>query len=530
MNTPNVSAMPVQSRDAVDEALDLALPLRRPAVRRQPRAGFARASAPRYAAMAAALFLAGCAAPAFKQPAVSVPASYKEAASAASGQDAVRSAPDGSTWKQAAPAERQPRGEWWKAFGDATLDAMVADAIANNQNVAVALARLKQARAIAGIAEADRSPQIGLSAGAQRQQLSPLEARQPAGSAVAPANAYQARLTASYELDLFGRVSSSVAAARGDAGASEANFRSVLLSLEADVAQTYFRVRALDAEIETAERAVALREESVRVTGRRFELGDIGEFDLARARTELASSRSEAIGLQRRRATAEHALAVLLGKPVAAFGLPSRPLAEAEQLPLIPGGLPSTLLERRPDIAAAQRAMEAANARIGVARAAMFPAVRLGAGAGGAAGAVGDVLTWGARSWLLGAALALPVIDGGRNRAEVTRSEAALEESVGIYRQHVLLAFAEVEDNLAGLRILADQGGQIEQALVSARRSAELAQKLYDAGRTGYLELLDAQRNLAQVERTAVQLRGERAVTTVALVRALGGDWDAAKG
>jgi multidrug efflux system outer membrane protein len=268
----------------------------------------------------------------------------------------------------------------------------------------------------------------------------------------------------------------------------------------------------------------------VKVTGRRFELGDIGEFDLARAKTELAQARAEAIGLQRQRATAEHALAVLLGKPVASFGLPSRPLADADQLPVIPAGLPSTLLERRPDIAAAQKAMEAANARIGVARAAMFPAVRLGASAGGAAGAAGDVLAWSARSWLLGAALALPVIDGGRNRAEVARSEAALEESVGAYRQRVLVAFAEVEDNLAGLRILADQDSQVEQAVVSARRSADLAQKLYDAGRTGYLELLDAQRNLAQVERNAVQLRGERAVTTVALVRALGGDWAVATG
>jgi multidrug efflux system outer membrane protein len=215
---------------------------------------------------------------------------------------------------------------------------------------------------------------------------------------------------------------------------------------------------------------------------------------------------------------------------VAAFAAPSRPLGEAERLPAIPAGLPSALLERRPDIVAAQRAMEAANARIGVARAAMFPAVNLGGGVGGAAGAVGDVFTWSARSWLLGAALALPLLDGGRNHANVARSEAVLEESVGSYRQRVLVAFAEVEDNLSGLRILGEQGEQVELALVSARRSADLAQKLYDAGRSGYLELLDTQRNLAQVERSAVQLRGERAITTVALVRALGGGWDAAKG
>jgi multidrug efflux system outer membrane protein len=279
----------------------------------------------------------------------------------------------------------------------------------------------------------------------------------------------------------------------------------------------------------TVEQTVRLREESVRVTGRRFELGDIGEFDLARAKTELSTARAEAIGLQRRRATAEHALAVLLGKPASVFAAPARPLLDTAALPLIPAGLPSTLLERRPDIASAQRTMEAANARIGVARSAMFPALSIGADGGGVAGTFADVFKWSSRSWLLGAALSMPLIDGGRNRSNLVRSEAALEEAVGAYRQSVLTAFAEVEDNLAGLRILAGQGAEIEQALVSARRSADLARKLYDAGRSGYLELLDAQRNLAAVERSAVQLRGDRAVTTVALIRALGGGWDASR-
>jgi multidrug efflux system outer membrane protein len=391
----------------------------------------------------------------------------------------------------------------------------------------VAAARVKQARAIAGIAEADRIPQVGLGVGAQRERLSPLEAALPKGAPVAPQNVYQAKLSASYELDLFGRVSSNVAAARGDAGAVEATYRSVLLSLQADVAQTYFRLRSLDAEIATVAQTVRLREESVRITSHRFELGDIGEFDLARARTELATARADAIGLQRQRANAEHALAVLLGKPAAAFSAPSNPLSDAAALPVIPPGLPSSLLERRPDIASAQRTMEAANARIGVARAAMFPALTLSADGGGVGTSFADVFKWSSRSWLLGAGLAMPLIDGGRNRSNVVRSEAALDEAVGSYRQSVLTAFAEVEDNLSGLRVLAGQSAEIEQALVSARRSADLAGKLYDAGRSSYLDLLDAQRNLANVERNAVQLRGERAVTTVALIRALGGGWDA---
>jgi multidrug efflux system outer membrane protein len=473
----------------------------------------------------AAALLSACTSPPLVQPTVEVPAVYKE-----SRAGAVRTAPDGTQWKPAQPAEHQPRGEWWKVFGDPELDALEAQAAAGNQNLAAAAARIRQARAVAGIAAADRSPQLGLSAGAQRQQLAPLEAKAPAGVQPAPGNAYQARLGASYEVDLFGRVASNVAAARADAGASEATYLSVLLSLQADVAQTYFRLRALDAELATADDAVRLRERSVQITERRFALGDIGEFDLARARTELSSARAEAVGLERQRSAAEHALAVLLGKPPAAFGAPSRPLAQAGQLPPIPAGLPSSLLERRPDIAAAQRAMEAANARIGVARAAMFPALNLGAGLGSVSGAAGEVLSWSTRSWLLGANLGLSLLDGGRNRARVQGSEAALDEAVAGYRQRVLVAFAEVEDNLAGVRILAEQADQIEQALVSARRSADLAQKLYDAGRSGYLELLDAQRNLATVERSAVKLRGERALTTVALIRALGGGWDQAEG
>jgi multidrug efflux system outer membrane protein len=501
----------------------------------------------------AALLLSACAAPAFKQPDIAVPAAFKEApagaahgapsiaqaagaragsaasataaATTATTAEGVLTAADGSQWRPARAAEQQPRGEWWLAFNDPALNALIAEATRNNASLAGATARVKQARAIAGIAEADRVPQVGVNVGAQRALSSPTQAGLPAGTPTSPHTSYTARLTASYEVDLFGRVSSNVAAARNDAATAEATYRSVLLALQADVAQTYFRLRATDAELDTLARTVQTREENVKVNQRRFDLGDIGEFDLARARTELSSTRAEAIGLQRQRATTEHALAVLLGKPASDFTAGASPLLDAALMPVIPAGLPSALLERRPDIAAAQRAMEASNARIGVARAAMFPALNIGASGGGVGGAFSDVFKISSRSWLLGALLSAPLIDGGRNKANVARSEAVLDESVAAYRQSVLVAFAEVEDNLAGLRILDGQAGQIEDAVVSARRSAELAQKLYDAGRSSYLELLDAQRNLAAVERTAVQLRGNRAVTTVALIRALGGGW-----
>ena len=468
------------------------------------RSMIARGVAP----LLAALLLTACAAPTFKQPAIDTPAAFKEAGAE------VKTAPDGSVWRVARQAEQQPRGEWWLAFQDPRLTELVDEATRNNASLAVAAARVKQARAIAGIAQADRVPQVGL--GVQAQRVRP-----------AAQTSYSASLSASYEVDLFGRVGANIEAARQDAGASEASYRSVLLSLQADVAQTWFRLRALDAELGTVDSAVRLREESVRVNQRRFDLGDIGEFDLTRARTELSVTRAEAIGLQRQRTNAEHALAVLLGRPAACFTAITSPLPDTVALPAIPAGLPSSLLERRPDIAAAQRAMEAANARIGVARAAMFPALSLNAAGGGVGGTMADVFNWSSRSWVLGALLSLPIIDGGRNKANVTRSEAALAESVAAYREQVLVAFAEVEDNLAGVRILAAQGAQLDEAVRSARRSAELARKLYDAGRSSYLDLLDAQRNLATSERSAVQLRGNQALTTVALIRALGGGWDA---
>src|SRR5471032_1493278 len=472
-------------------------------------------------AMAAAVLLAACAAPEFKQPQIATPAAFKEDQTL----PAVQTAADGTRWKQGVPAERQARGEWWLAFNDPALTELIGEATKANANLAVAAARVKQARAISGIAEADRIPQVGVNVGAQRNRASALSLSLPEGTPVAPGNVYQANLTASYEVDLFGRVSSNVSAARSDALAVEATYRSVLLSLQADVAQTYFMLRETDAELATLEQTVRLREESVHVNQRRYDLGDIGEFDLARARTELSTARAEAIGLQRQRTTNEHALAVLLGKPAASFTASVNPLQDSAFLPVIPAGLPSSLLERRPDIASAQRTMEASNARIGVAKSAMFPALTLSAAAGGQGSSFADVFKWSGRSWLLGAMMSMPLIDGGRNKNNIIRSEGALEESVATYRQQVLVAFADVEDNLAGLRILTEQAGQIDEAVVSARRSADLAQKLYAAGRSSYLELLDAQRNLATIERNAVQLRGNRAVTTVSLIRALGGGW-----
>lgn len=470
----------------------------------------------------AAMLLAGCAAPELQAPKLDIPAQFKEAVETAAPAGDSKEA---GRWKQAQPAEAQPRGEWWKAFNDAALNRLIDDATSANASLAIAAARVKQARAIAGIAESERIPAVDARFGGQRAKASAVSLGLPAGTQVAPGNAWQGQLTASYEVDLFGRVASNVSAARADASASDAVYRSVLLALQADVAQTYFRLRATDAELALLNRTVGLREENLRINQRRQELGDLGDLDVSRAKTELATTRAEAIALQRQRAQLEHALAVLLGKPAASFAAQANPLPEAASLPAIPAGLPSTLLERRPDIAAAQYAMMAANARIGVAKSAVFPALRLTAAGGGESAELSDLFQWSSRTWIIGALLNLPLIDGGRNRANIARSEAALEEAVASYRLNVLNAFAEVEDNLVGLRTLANQAGELDDAVASARRSVDLAGKLYQAGRSGYLELLDAQRNLVAVERSAVQLRGLRAATTVALIRSLGGGW-----
>ena len=480
------------------------------------------------AMLLAMLVIAGCAAPDFHQPEVAGPARFKEADGVSS---IVVSTPDVDAatqgrWKQAQPSESLPRGEWWKAFGDPALDALEAEAIAANGDLQAAAARVRQARALLGVAEADRWPQINAGAQALRGRNSDAALGVPQGTKVPTGNFFQAGLSASYELDLFGRVSNNVNASKADANATEATFRSVLLALQADVAQTYYRVRESDAEFALLKETVRLREDNVKLTQSRFDAGDISEIDLSRARTERATAQSDAIGVERQRAVAEHALAVLLGRAPAGFDFGVNPLLDVANMPGLPAGMPSSLLERRPDIAAAQQQMFAANARIGVAKSAIFPALSLTGQGGAESYQLSDLFKLSSTTWLIGAVMSLPIVDGGRNKANIRRAEAGLEESVGVYRQKVLVAFAEVEDNLVGLRTLDGQAHATDEAVASARRAAELAEKRYRAGQTGYLESIDAQRELLSVQRQAVQLRGSRATTTVALIRALGGGWE----
>ncbi|WP_426990806.1 efflux transporter outer membrane subunit [Cupriavidus sp. 30B13] len=477
------------------------------------------------ALLASLLAVAGCSlAPVYQVPDAAVPAAFKEAAGADGAPPAVSA--DGA-WKTAAPSDQLARGEWWTVFEDAALDALERQAIDANQNLKAALARVKEARALRQSARAALFPDLNAGFGPTRERVSPASQGLPAAADVPAQTLWRAQATASYEVDLFGRVSDSVAAATAEAAQSEALMRGVLLALQADVAQNYFNLRELDAEQALFARTVRLREDALRLVQSRFDAGAISELDIARAKAELATARSDAMTVARQRAAAEHSLAVLLGQTPAQFAVAPSPLAPVAVR--IPAGLPSALLERRPDIAAAERAMAAANARVGVARAAFFPSLSLTGAGGFESATLGDLFKWSSRAFLLGplagTALTVPLFDGGRRAGNLAGARAAYEEDVANYRQQVLQAFREVEDALSDLRILASQTQTQADAVSASGRAAQLSRTQYTEGAVNYLDVIDAERTVLQAQRAATQLAGLQAVATVNLIRSLGGGW-----
>jgi multidrug efflux system outer membrane protein len=422
-------------------------------------------------------------------------------------------------WTQAAPAEAQPRGEWWKAFADPVLDDLVERANRSNTSIQVAAARLAQARAFVRATDADRSPQIGVGASATRAQGI------VGGTFVGPArNIFATGADFSYEADLFGRLSHASDAATLDAQAQEGLLQSARLLVQSQVAQTYLALRALDDERSLVRSTVGAYRETLALTERRWRAGDVAELDVARASTEVAATESDALALDRQRAGLEHALAVLVGEIVSSFSLPVAEWSSA--LPVIPAGVPSTLLTRRPDVSAAQQTMLAAQARVGVAKAAYFPRVALTGTAGYASTDLSDLFEWSSRAWLLGAVASLPVFDGGRRKAGVESATAQLEGEVVRYREQVLVAFKDVEDELSALRLLAEQVEAQGRAVQSSSRSTALSDVRYRSGYVSQLDLLDAQRSELRNRRQAVQVRSAQYQSTVALVRALGGGWN----
>jgi multidrug efflux system outer membrane protein len=338
---------------------------------------------------------------------------------------------------------------------------------------------------------------------------------------------YRAPLVASWELDLFGRVRRLTEGARAEAAATEANFESVRLALTAEVATSYFSLRALEQELGIVQETIALRRRAYELVTAKLRSGTAADLDAARAENELASTEVEASVLANRRAAERNALAVLVGRSATDFEVATSANVTLDHIgvPPIPAGLPSGLLERRPDIAAAERSLAAANARIGVAKAAFFPAISLTGGAGYASGDIDGLFRADSRAWSIGPSLYLPIFQGGRNRANLARSRAAYEEAVAVFRQHVLIAFREVQDALTAGRYLTEQSGAQERALSSAQRATVLAQRRYDAGYVSYLEVIDAQRTALSNQRASVQLTAQRLNTSIALIKALGGGW-----
>jgi multidrug efflux system outer membrane protein len=344
------------------------------------------------------------------------------------------------------------------------------------------------------------------------------------GDAGPERNLFAAGVDLSYEVDLFGRLSHASAAAVLDAEASAALLQSTRLLIQAAVAQTYLAVRALDVERLIVQETLAAYRATLALTERRWRAGDVAELDVARVSTEAAATESEALAVERRRAELEHALAILLGLAPSEFALQTEEWRTS--LPTIPPGVPSTVLTRRPDVAAAQNSLLAAQARVGVAKAAYFPNIALTASGGYASSDIDDLFNWSSRAWLIGAIFSLPILDGGRREAGVQAAAAELDGALASYRDQVLVAFRDVEDQLSALRLLAEQAEAQARAVNSARRTTLLSDARYRGGYVSQLELLDAQRSELRNRREELQVRSARYQSTVALVRALGGSWE----
>jgi len=451
----------------------------------------------------AALVLAGCAAPPTIPPqgGLTVPVAFKT--------DVTPAAP--TTAPTTAPAA------WWQAFADPMLDDLIARAARSNNNIQIAAARVAQARALLRASDADRLPQIGAAAGATRDALPGAGGR--AGTLLSVG------ASLSYEVDVFGRLAKASDAAALDARSREALLQSTRLLVQADVARSYFLLRALDNEQALVQSTVQAYRDTLRLLERRFDAGDVPELDVARVRSEVAATESEALALARQRAAAENALALLVGEPASTLRI-----AAAEwqaTVPAVPAGVPSAVLARRPDVAAAQSSLLAAQARVGVAQSAWLPSLALTANGGQASPELSDLFKWPARAWGVGALLSLPIFDGGRRDAGIASASAEFDAELARYREQVLVAFKDVEDELASLRWLAAQERAQVDAVGAATRVTALSTTRYRNGLVSQLDVLDAQRSELRNRRQALQVRAAQVQSTVGLIRALGGGWGA---
>lgn len=454
----------------------------------------------------ASLFHVG---PNYRAPTNAIPDKYK--------------AEDLGSWKEGRPLDNLPKDSWWEIFNDPRLNELERQAAFENQNLKAAVARVGQSRATARVARGELMPTVDLNPSWTRQRYSP---NQNPSFGNITANTFNVPLDFSYELDLWGRVRRGFESARAEAQASLADYYNVLLTLQSDVARNYFGLRALDAEIATVAHTVDLRKEQVRLVRSRFQGGVGNELDVARAETEQATTEADLASLAQRRSELENAIAILVGSNPAVFSLPVNTTDHWNPAPPeVPAGLPAELLERRPDVGQAERLLASANARIGVAKAAFFPVINLTASGGYLSGEIENLFNWGSRVWSVGPSVSLPIFAGGRNKANYHRSQAAFEEAVAHYRQQVLVAFEDVENSLAGIRHLSDESAAQQRAVTQALRAADLATQRYRSGIVAYIEVIDANRDALQTERANAQLAGQRLITTVQLIKALGGGW-----
>ena len=452
--------------------------------------------------------LSGCAAaPPYEKPALDLPVAWKLEA----------------LWREAQPDDATAKGPWWQRFGDAELDALEQRALANSPTLAIAQARLGQARAALAATSASALPQIGLSERVARQKIS---ADRPLTNYSAPnfstvQNELSVAMTVNYEFDLAGRVAQSVAQAQAALGASAADLENTRLLLTADLAGNYFNLRAIDSELDVLARATALQQRALELVDARHELGAATGLDLAQQQALLETTRVQLELLRRQRAQYEHALATLIGVPATQFALASD--LRMRKVPPVPLGLPSDLLQRRPDIASAERAMAAANAQIGIANAAFYPSITLGSGLGVDSRELATLFDAPSLLWSIGVSAAQTVFDGGRARAGVDLARAGYAATAANYRRVVLGAMQEVEDGISGLAALERTALQAGSALATARRVLDMTTARYEGGASAYFDVIAAQQALLASERQATQLQGQRLVTTVFLIKALGG-------
>jgi NodT family efflux transporter outer membrane factor (OMF) lipoprotein len=460
--------------------------------------------------------LAGCTVgPKYIKPNVPMTETYKE--------DVPSSFKESDQWQPAHPADQTSRGNWWEIFGDEELNELEEQIAGSNQTLKIAEARFREARAAIRFNRASQFPTISTAPNASYVKSSDFSPSFPSKIQEASKGDFVLPFDLSYELDLWGRVRRGVAAAREEAQATAADYETAKLSLEAEVALDYFELRSADAQKQLLDDTVKAYTDNVQLTLGRFKGGVAPKADVAQAQTQLDTTRVQDTDVTVQRAQFEHAIAILIGKPPAEFSLSTAPLND--QPPSTPIGLPSELLQRRPDIAAAERRVAEANQQIGIARAAYFPTVSLGAAAGFESTHI-DLLEGPNAFWAVGPALAETLFDAGRRRATSESARANYDATVATYRQTSLTAFQGVEDNVAALRILENETQQQQEAVASSQESLQLFTNRYKGGVDAYLQVITAQTIELANERNAIDILRRRLDASVLLIKALGGGWD----